>query len=95
MYLVVRGECENAGVEAHYLPDRPMMEPDPSPHPPRLLEVSHVAHRLSVSEEFVRRLIRKHKIAAIRLESRWRVDPVDLQAFIDKRREASQNGNGG
>lgn len=75
------------------LTDRPM-EPDPSPHPPRLLEVSHVAHRLSASPEFVRRLIRQGKLPAIHLGTRWRVDPVDLQTFIDKRREASQNGNG-
>lgn len=60
---------------------------------PRLLEVQHVAHRLSASQEFVRRLIREKKLAAIRLGTRWRVDPVDLQAFIDAQRVAS-NGNG-
>ena len=63
----------------------------PAPH---LLEVAHVAHRLSASQEFVRRLIRDRKLAAIRLGTRWRVDPVDLQAFLDAQRVASSNGNG-
>lgn len=58
----------------------------PLPHVSHLLEVSHVAHRLSASQEFVRRLIRERKLAAIRLGTRWRVDPIDLQAFIDAQR---------
>ena len=53
---------------------------------PHLREVSHVAHRLSLSEEFVRRLIRKKQLAAIRLGTRYRVDPIDLQEFIDRQR---------
>jgi excisionase family DNA binding protein len=53
---------------------------------PRLLEVSHVAHRLRASQEHVRRLLRAKKLAAIRLGTRWRVDPADLQAFIDAQR---------
>lgn len=53
---------------------------------PRLLEVSHVAHRLSVSQDFVRRLIRDKKLAAIPIGRRWRIDPVDLQAFLDQQR---------
>jgi excisionase family DNA binding protein len=61
---------------------------------PHLLEVGHVAHRLSASEEYVRRLIRKKKLAAIRLGTRWRVDAADLQAFIDQQRVANGNGNG-
>jgi excisionase family DNA binding protein len=58
---------------------------------PHLLEVSHVAHRLSASEEFVRRLIRTKRLAAIRLGTRWRIDPVDLQDFIEQARQASQS----
>jgi excisionase family DNA binding protein len=53
---------------------------------PRLLEVSHIAHRLRASQEHVRRLIREKKLAAIRLGARWRVDPADLQAFIAAQR---------
>jgi len=67
---------------------------DPLVSPPRLLEVAHVAHRLSVSQRFVWQLIRDKKLAAIRLGPRWRVDPADLQAFIDAQRVSSQNGNG-
>jgi len=48
----------------------------------RLLEVSHVAHRLSVSDGYVRKLIREKKLKAIRLGSIFRIDPDDLQAFI-------------
>jgi len=65
----------------------------PAPALPHLLEVSHVAHRLSVSQDFVRRLIRDKKIAAIQLGTRWRIDPMDLQAFIDAQRRHC-NGNG-
>jgi len=60
-------------------------------HTDRLLEVSHVAHRLSASQEYVRRLIRDRKLKAIRLGTRWRVDPVDLQAFIDAQRVAGSS----
>lgn len=53
---------------------------------PRFLEVSHVAHRLSVSPEYVLRLIRARKLPAIRLGTRYRIDPHDLDAFIDARK---------
>ncbi len=68
-----------------------MFPPDAQPSlaaTPHLLEVSHVAHRLSLSEDFVRRLLRKKKLTAIRIGKRWRVDPVDLQAFIDRHRHS-------
>jgi|KBSSwiStaDraftv2_1062776.scaffolds.fasta_scaffold09316_2 DNA binding domain, excisionase family len=57
------------------------------PHAPgRLLEVAHVAHRLSVSVEFVRRLIRTKQLRAIRMGRRWRVAEADLMAWIDAQR---------
>jgi len=52
----------------------------------RLLEVAHVAHRLSSSKDYVYRLIKDRKLAAIRLGTRWRVDPADLDKFIDDQR---------
>lgn len=59
-----------------------------SPPIPRLLEVHEVAYILKCSQEQVRRLIRSKKLTAIRFGPRsWRVDPRDLQAFIDARRE--------
>lgn len=59
--------------------------------PPRLLEVPHVAHRLSFSPEHVRRLIRTKQLPAYRFGARWRVDPADLQAFVDA---SKSNGHG-
>jgi len=52
----------------------------------QLLEVSEVARRLSACEEFVRRLLVTGKLPGIHVGKRWRVDPLDLQAFIDARR---------
>ena len=52
-----------------------------------LLEVAHVAHRLRLSHEQVRRLIRDGQLKAIRLGTRWRVDEKDLEAFIDAHRK--------
>lgn len=60
----------------------------------RLLEVAHVAHRLSVSQEYVRRLIRSKRLLAIRLDGprgHWRVKAVDLDAFIASRHATACN----
>lgn len=51
-----------------------------------LLEVAHVAHRLGFGQEFVRELLRTHKLRGVRFGRRWRVDPRDLEAFIDRRK---------
>lgn len=59
----------------------------------RLLEVAHVAHRLSVSQEYVRRLVRLGKLPAVRLERRIRIDPHDLAVFIDRRRSHATGHN--
>jgi excisionase family DNA binding protein len=56
--------------------------PLPLLHPTHLLEVPHVAHRLSTGCEFVRRLIRSGQLPAIRLGVRYRVDARDLEAYI-------------
>jgi excisionase family DNA binding protein len=53
----------------------------PSPH---LLEVAHVAHRLSASPGFVRRLIREGKLKALWLESRWRIKPSEVDAYLER-----------
>jgi excisionase family DNA binding protein len=66
------------------------MVSDPPPFPPpltRLLEVYEVAYQLKSSQEHVRRLIRDGKLHAIRLGTRsWRIDPADLQTFLDRQR---------
>jgi excisionase family DNA binding protein len=54
---------------------------------PRLLEVHEVAYHLKCSQEMVWRAIRARELIAIRFGKRsWRVDPHDLQAFVDARR---------
>jgi excisionase family DNA binding protein len=65
-------------------------------HESRLLEVYEVAHQLKCSQEHVRRLKREGKLVVVYIGKRqWRVAPLDLQAFIDAQRAASQaNGNG-
>ena len=62
---------------------------DPLLVPLPLREVSHVAHRLSMSPQKVRKLIRDGKLPAILIDTRWRVDEADLQRFIDARRIAN------
>jgi len=53
----------------------------------RLLDPQAVAHRLYYSVDHVRRLLMSGELPAIRLASgRWRVDPADLEAYIDKYR---------
>ena len=86
-----RPTCEYRPAGAHLQEPVPI---DPLLAPPRLLEVSHVAHRLSVGQRFVWQLIRDGKLPAIRLGPRWRVDPADLQTYIDAMRHGA-NGNGG
>jgi excisionase family DNA binding protein len=50
----------------------------------RLLDPQAVAHRLYYSVDHVRRLLRSGDLPAIRLASgRWRVDPADLERYID------------
>ncbi len=61
----------------------------PLPAIPHLLEVSQVAHRLSLSEDYVRRLIRKRQLPAIQFGTRYRVDPEDLRQFITAQRVAT------
>lgn len=55
-----------------------------------LMEVGQVAKRLNASPGFVRWLIRRGKLKAIRLEGRWKIDRSDLKAFIDARRDQGQ-----
>lgn len=64
-----------------------LFAPAPPLHSSRLLEVSMVAHRLSMGDRFVRRLIRTKQLKAFRLGTRWRVDSRDLDAYIDKHRD--------
>jgi len=64
---------------------------DPPVPPPQFLEVAHVAHRLHVSQQFVRKLIRVGKLKAVRFESLLRIDERDLHAYIEAQRRASDD----
>jgi excisionase family DNA binding protein len=63
-------------------------------HPDRLLEVHEVAYKLRCSHETVLRRIRAKQLHAIRFGGHWRIDPLDLKAFIDANRTSNGNGNG-
>jgi excisionase family DNA binding protein len=63
---------------------------DPVPMEERLIEVSAVAHRLSVSRDYVYALIRGGHLTGYRLPNRhWRVRWTDLQTFIERLKSAS------
>lgn len=49
----------------------------------RLLEVVHVAHRLRVSDEYIRRLCRSGKLKGEQHDGRWLVSPAELGRFLD------------
>jgi len=55
--------------------------------------VHEVAYYLKCSQETVRRLIREGKLTASRPFAQWRVDPLDLKAFMDQHR-GHGNGHG-
>ena len=50
----------------------------------KYLTVKEVAKRLDVTEDWIRDLIQTKQLKATKI-SRWRVNPEDLQEFIDKR----------
>lgn len=51
-----------------------------------LLEVAHAAHRMGVGQDYVRELLRAGTLKGVKLGRRWRIDPVDLEAYIDRHR---------
>jgi excisionase family DNA binding protein len=65
------------------------LRPDVPAAVPHLLEVSHVAHRLSRSQGCVRRLIRSGKLKALRDGGVWRVELREYEAYLERcRRDA-------
>jgi excisionase family DNA binding protein len=57
----------------------------------KLLSVQDVVDRLGVHEQTVRRWIKSGELVAYALGDRagYRVSPIDLQAFLDRRRVTS------
>jgi excisionase family DNA binding protein len=66
--------------------------PDPTIDPPALREVAQVAHRLNMSQEHVRRLLRARRLPGVYLEGRWRVERRDVEAYIARHRTAAKPG---
>jgi excisionase family DNA binding protein len=48
------------------------------------LTIREVAHKLDISEESVRDLIKAKQLRAVKI-SQWRINPVDLELFIKSR----------
>ena len=51
-----------------------------------LLSIADVARRCQVSGKTVRRWIDAEELVAYRLGRQWRIDPADLQKFLESRR---------
>jgi excisionase family DNA binding protein len=57
----------------------------------RLLEIAHIAKRLSVCHETVYRLIWAKKLPAIKVGGGWRIMQADLDAYLTSRRSTPFN----
>ncbi len=53
----------------------------------RLLDLDQAARYLGTTERHVRRLWQERRIAAVKIGSRVRFDPQDLDAFIEAHRQ--------
>jgi len=51
----------------------------------KYLTVRQVAKKLDITEEWVRDLINAKEIRAIKI-GKWRINPEDLEAFIESRK---------
>lgn len=51
-----------------------------------LVEVWYAARKLGYGQAHVRWLIKTGKLRAVRFGRRWRIDPKDLRAYIDRNR---------
>lgn len=51
-----------------------------------LVEVWYAARKLGYGQAHVRWLIKTGKLRAVRFGRRWRIDPRDLRAYIEKHR---------
>ena len=50
----------------------------------KYLTVSEIAKKLDITEEWVRDLIARKEIKAVKI-GQWKIKPVDLEAFIKSR----------
>lgn len=60
---------------------------------PPLLTIDQVAARLVMHERTVRWFISRGQLRALKIGSRWRFDPKDLDAFEESRRHVVVKGS--
>ena len=51
----------------------------------KYLTVRDIAKKFGLTEEWIRDLIAKKEIKAVKI-GQWRIKPADLQAFVDSRK---------
>lgn len=56
----------------------------------RLMDVADAAQYLTVSEHFVRRLVRERRVTFIKVGRHVRFDAADLDAFIEQGRRGAR-----
>lgn len=78
----------STGPAMHFvgLVDRGGMERSPSSEPPFFTERT-LAHYLAVSDRTIRNWIRRGELASYKLGTSRRIDPADVDAFLEARRE--------
>ena len=59
--------------------------------PQPLLTLEEAARRLHVSMATMRRLLRDGELIGTKIRGDWRIDPVDLEAFIQKNKSKPKN----
>lgn len=61
----------------------------------QMLKAEDVARRLNVSVATVRRWLRSGELAGIQFANEWRIDPEDLQKFINRKKGPKKEQQGG
>ena len=59
-----------------------------------LLTPTEAAELLKVKESTIKTYLRAGELKGLKLGTRWRIAPEDLQAFIDKKWQDTQNNEG-
>lgn len=56
----------------------------------KFLRPEEIARQLDITEEQVRRYLRKGELVGFKLGNDWRVRPSDLEEFLSKRRNVER-----
>lgn len=70
--------------------------PEDSAPPTKMLTLAQIATVLDVTNPTARALVRSGQIVGFQVGGRgmWRVDPADLQAYIDREKARAQHNRG-